>query len=196
MQAARPGSVWVALALLGAGVVNAGETKLTPAARGLPAATGSMARTPAGAVFPTCWKFNFEVPSDIKVGQPFEVVVGITALRFDLENVELVPSAGGDLVMTGGEPWKGTLKKGETHRVKITLKAGIEGDNGPYGVAIKAPGFYDAVRAYVQAQTEGPYASPAAKISVMEQADGMQADLPVYTEWAGTTLKVAVTGGK
>jgi hypothetical protein len=186
----------VALALLGAGVVNAGETRLTPAARGAPAVPGSRARTPAGAVFPTCWKFDFEVPAGLKVGQPCEVVIGITALRFDLENVELTPSAGGDLVMTAGEPWKGTLKQGETHRVKITLKAGIEGDNGPYGVAIKAPGFYDAVRAYVQAQTEGAYASPAAKISVMEQVDGMQADLPVYTEWAGTTLKVAVTGGQ
>ncbi len=186
------GGMAVALTIAGltvsGGVADGGRE--TPAApeNGKGALVRSRDKVPEGARFPICWAFEFQKPEAIKVGQKVEVVVRVTALLFDLADVELIPAAGGDITLSAGEEWKGTLKKGEPREMKMTLAAGVDGDNGPYGVTIKVPGFYEAVRAYAKAQTEGPYADPAAKSSVMEQVDGMQEEMPEYETWAGSTL--------
>lgn len=159
------------------------------------AGSGPAERIPEGARFPVCWNYQFTVPKTISAGQEFEVKILITALLFDMREAEFVPAVGGDLELVKGEAWKGALKKGEPHAVAMTLRATAGGFNGPYGVTIKAPGFYDEVQAYVAAQTEGRYATKDAKASILKQLQSMRQERPVCEEWAGGTISTTPEGG-
>ena len=147
-------------------------------------------RSPEGAKFPVCWTYKFDQPGDLSVGKDVEITISVAPTLFDMKEVELVPAAGGELKMVSGEAWKGSLKKGESHAVKLVIRATTNGFNGPYGVTVKAPAFYDEVAAFVTAQKEGLYADPSAKISVLQQLDGMRQEQAVCEEWFGSTIEI------
>lgn len=194
---AKNGAGWmwgtaIALMMGGAMILWAGS-KETPAGK---APGAGVDRVPEGARFPVCWKHEFTAPEKIAVGQDFEVKIRITAALFDMKEVELQPAAGGELKLVKGEPWKGALKQGEAREVVMTLQATTNGFNGPYGVVVKAPRFYDEVKAYVMAQTEGPYADEGAKESILDQLQGMRQEQPQCEEWVGGAITVGAEGGK
>lgn len=155
-----------------------------------------VAKTPAGAIFPVCWDFKIDEPKTITVGSNFDIKISITPLLFDMANLEMMPDVGGALKLISGPGWKGSLKLGETQTLTLTVQAQTNGFNGPYGVSVKAPKFYEEVKKYVLAQKDGPYATPDAKQEILEQLDGMKEGQPVCTEWVGSTIEIKQEGGK
>ncbi len=151
-------------------------------------------RTPTGATFPGCWKHVFDVPKKITANSDFLVTISVTATLFDVEDLEIVPAASGSLTCVKGPAWKGTLKKGETRDMALTLRATTTGFNGAYGLIVRAPKFYDEVLAYVNAQQSGPYATQAAKDSIAEQVGFMRQSQPLHEEWVGSSITVNERG--
>lgn len=196
----RSGLCWrrklgaVVVLLAGGMIAIAGAQKeKAPMNKGVvdkPVSVNGVNRSPEGAKFPVCWAYKFDQPGDLSVGKDVEITISVTPILFDMKEVELVPATGGELKLVSGEAWKGSLKKGESHAVKLVIRATTNGFNGPYGVTVKAPAFYDEVAAFVTAQKEGLYADPSAKISVLQQLDGMRQEQPVCEEWFGSTIEI------
>jgi len=151
-------------------------------------------RTPEGAQFPGCWQHTFDVPKEIPLNTDFLVSIKVTATLFDVEDLEIVPAASGSLKCVKGPSWKGSLKKGETRDMALTLRATKPGFNGAYGLIVKAPKFYDEVLAYVNAQQSGPYATQESKDSIAEQVGAMRQSQPLHEEWVGSSITVTERG--
>lgn len=155
-----------------------------------------VSKSSEGAKFPVCWKYTFSKLPELTVGKDVEITITVVATLFDMKEVVLTPETSEDLTLVSGTSWKGSLKKGEVHAVTFIVRPTKDGFNGLYGVTVKAPGFYDEVSAYVISQTEGKYADPGAKISILEQIQGMKGDEPVCEEWFGSSIDLSKKGGK
>jgi hypothetical protein len=170
--------------LLFLGTVQAGEN--TPAA--FPGqiyhVDKSEDKTPAGAAWPICWKFDFSIPKKIIVNKPFTAEVKITPLLFGLDKIEMVPVSGEGIKLVKADPWKGRLKSGETKVVKVTMVASKAGDSGNFGVMITSSDFYKNFKKYIINAYEGP-----AKDDLLERLAAYKRSMPVYQEYAGSGIK-------
>lgn len=156
----------------------------------------AVSKSPEGAQFPVCWKYTFSALPELVAGKDVEVTITVVATLFDMKEVVITPETSEALTLVSGTGWKGALKKGEARALTFTVRPTQEGFNGLYGVTVKAPGFYDEVAAFVNAQKEGSYADPSWKLSILEQLDGMKEDEPVCEEWFGSSIELPTKGGK
>ncbi len=129
--------------------------------------------TPPGAPWPHGWSHQIDLPEEIVVGEPFVVTVSLTAVLFDVPDVEVKPVVWGDglKIVDGATPWKGELKKGEAKEFRFTVVASREGPDGQAGIWYETPAFYPRLREYISAQTSGPYASGPAKEFILREID-------------------------
>ncbi len=162
------------------------ETPASDYKRGVYRMDKSRDKTPAGASWPICWKFDFSIPNKIKVNKPFTVEVKVTPLLFALDKVEIVPVVGSELKLIKADPWKGSLKAGETKVMKLTMIAPKQGDNGDFGVIVFSTDFYNNFKKYISASYEGP-----AKEDLLERLAATKRENPSYQQYGGSRIIVS-----
>ena len=128
------------------------------------------------------WKFDF-LPN--KVNKPFTVEVKVTPLLFALDKVEIIPVVGSELKLVKADPWKGSLKAGETKVMKLTMIAPKQGDNGDFGVIVFSTDFYNNFKKYISASYEGP-----AKEDLLERLAATKRENPSYQQYGGSRIIV------